>query len=239
MITLEVCANSLQSALNAQQGGASRIELCDNLYVGGTTPAFSHISLARNLLDIDLNVLIRPRGGDFVYSDIEFQLMKIDIEYCGSIGYDGIVFGILKSDYTIDKKRCEELVDLARHYGMSVTFHRAFDYCKDLYVALDEIISLGINRLLTSGGEATAFEGRYIISDLIDRAGDVINIMPGGGINEDNISDLVRCTHLKEFHGSFQEKVSCIPSPAYQTDYFMETSTARVSNVIDITNNCL
>ena len=239
MISFEICANSLQSAINAQQAGAIRIELCSNLDIGGTTPSYGEIVLARKLLDIDVNVLIRPRGGDFVYSDIEFDIIKNDIDLCGSLGCNGVVFGILNSDYTIDKLRCAELVQLARSYNMSVTFHRAFDNCVDLYSSLEDVISLGCNRILTSGGKPSAYEGRFATRDLAITAGDALIIMPGGGIDEQNIQELIEYTGLREFHGSFLERLSNVDRPKNQTDYFTLTSKERVKNIIDIANKCL
>lgn len=206
MITLEVCANSTQSAIEGQKGGAVRVELCDNLAEGGTTPSISQIEKTRQLIDIQLNILIRPREGDFLYSDLEFEIMKEDIHHCGRAKCDGVVFGILKSDGSVDMERNRELVAIARQYHMSVTFHRAFDRCSDPLRSLEEIIELGCHRILTSGGRKTAIEGREIIKNLITVSENRIIIMPGGGITEDNIYDLVKATGLQEFHGSFRSR---------------------------------
>ena len=205
-ITLEVCANSPQSAIEAQKGGAVRVELCDNLREGGTTPALSQIEKSRQHVDIQLNTIIRPRGGDFFYTDIEFETMKQDIQHCGKAKCDGVVFGILNSNGSIDKKRNSYLVNLAHKYGMSITFHRAFDRTKNLFQALEDIIELGCDRILTSGGMPTALEGAAVIKKLIEQANGRISIMPGSGITEDNIYQLVKTTGLKEFHGSFRSK---------------------------------
>jgi len=204
MISLEVCASSTQSAIEGQKGGAIRVELCDNLSQGGTTPSLSQIETSRQLIDIQLNILIRPREGDFLYSDLEFEIMKKDIHHCGQAGCDGVVFGILDKDGFIDKKRNKELFDIAREYDMNVTFHRAFDRCKDLFSSLEDIIELGFDHILTSGGKKTASEGRNILKILIEQADNKIVIMPGGGITENNICELVKYTGLKEFHGSFR-----------------------------------
>lgn len=206
MITLEVCASSAQSAIEGQKGGAVRVELCDNLSEGGTTPSLSQIEKTRQLIDIQLNVLIRPREGDFLYSDLEFDIMKQDIHLCGKTGCNGVVFGILNPDGTIDIDRNLKLVEIARKYGMSVTFHRAFDRCADIFKSLEDVISLGCDRILTSGGKKTAIEGKGIIRQLIEISGEKIIIMPGGGITEDNISELVKTTGIKEFHGSFRSR---------------------------------
>jgi copper homeostasis protein len=138
MTSLEVCANSINSAIAAQSGGAVRVELCDNLKEGGTTPSAGQITMARKLLHIKLYVLIRPRSGDFLYNDIEYETMQADIRYCIEAGCDGIVIGILNADGTIDKERNLELVRMAKQFGLGVTFHRAFDVCADLYQALED-----------------------------------------------------------------------------------------------------
>lgn len=206
MIALEVCAGSTQSAIEGQKGGAIRVELCDNLSEGGTTPSLSQIEKTRQSIDIQLNVLIRPREGDFLYSDLEFDIMKRDIHFCGKAKCDGVVFGILNSDGSVDIERNQELVKIARGYGMSITFHRAFDRCADIFKSLEDVISLGCDRILTSGGRRTAIEGQEIIHRLIEISIDRIIIMPGGGITEDNISELIKATGLKEFHGSFRSR---------------------------------
>lgn len=205
-INVEVCANSALSAINAQKAGAIRVELCDNLEEGGTTPALSQIEAARKHIDIQLNTIIRPRGGDFLYNDFEFEMMKQDIHHCGQAKCDGVVFGILNADGTVDKLRNKELVELAKQYGMNITFHRAFDRCKDLSESLEEIVELGFDHILTSGGAKTAPEGKETLKNLIIQADNRIVIMPGGGITENNISELVQSTGLKEFHGSFRSE---------------------------------
>ncbi len=216
MISLEVCANSTKSAIEGQKGGAIRIELCDNLAEGGgTTPSLSQIEKTRQLVDIQLNILIRPREGDFLYSDLEFEIMKQDIHYCGHAGCDGVVFGILNNDGSIDKKRNKELLKIAKEYDMNATFHRAFDRCKDLFSSLEDIIELGFDHILTSGGgEKTAPEGKDTLKKLIEQADNKIVIMPGGGITEENINELAKYTGLKEFHGSFRSRIQS------QMEYF-------------------
>ncbi|MDR3061236.1 MAG: copper homeostasis protein CutC [Dysgonamonadaceae bacterium] len=204
MVYLEVCSNSVHSALAAQDGGAYRVELCDNLLEGGTTPSLAQIQIARQLLNIKLNVIIRPRGGDFLYDDLEFEIMKSEIRMCGKSGCDGVVTGLLNPDGTIDTSRTKELTGIAREYNMSVTFHRAFDRCNDLFKGLEEVISTGCDRILTSGGKNSALEGAGNIRKLIEQAGERIIIMPGAGITEHNIAELVKQTGLKEFHGSFR-----------------------------------
>lgn len=205
-IVLEVCANSVHSSIEAQKGGAFRVELCDNLVEGGTTPALSQIEYTRRSIDIQLFTIIRPRGGDFLYSNLEFEIMKRDIHLCGQSKCDGVVFGILNADGNVDIKRNKELAAIARQYNMGITFHRAFDRCANLFDAIEDIIELGFDRILTSGGRKTALEGKEIIRNLIAKADNRIVIMPGSGITENNISELVRFTGLKEFHGSFQSQ---------------------------------
>ena len=203
-IVVEVCANSIESALAGQSGGAVRIELCDNPAEGGLTPSLECIRRARNGLNIQLYVLIRPREGDFVYDDPEFEKMKQDIRLCGESGCDGVVVGMLTPQGTVDTHRCAELIQTARKFSMGVTFHRAFDCCSDLFQSLEDIIGLGCDRILTSGGKNSAPEGAPVIKQLIDQAAGRIRIMPGAGIRIENVLELVRITGLKEFHGTFQ-----------------------------------
>lgn len=202
MISLEICANSINSALAAQNGGAVRVELCDNLKEGGTTPSAGQITLARKLLHIKLYVLIRPRSGDFLYNDIEYQTMQADVRYCIEAGCDGIVIGILKADGTIDKERNLELIRMAKQFGLGVTFHRAFDMCADYYQALEDVIELGCERILTSGGKTTAMEGSATLAHLVQKAAGRISIMAGAGVNEHNVTDLIHFTGVQEVHSS-------------------------------------
>lgn len=203
---LEVCIDSIHSALAAQEGGAARVELCDNLFDGGTTPSAGLIEVVRENIKIGLQVMIRPRGGDFLYSDLEFEIMKKDIEMAKKLRADGVVFGILKADGTIDKKRTDELVRLAR--PLNVTFHRAFDMTSDPMKAIEDLMDLNIDRLLTSGLEATAYEGAELISELVRKSGDKIIIMPGSGITDRNISKIRKITGAKEFHVSGRSAIA-------------------------------
>lgn len=197
-LLLEICLDSVESAIAAQRGGADRVELCDNLLEGGTTPSAGTIALARRNISIDLNVIIRPRGGDFCYSDIEFEVMKYDVEQAKALGANGAVIGILKEDGSVDVERTRELVELAR--PMSVTFHRAFDVSRDPFEALEDLVGLGIDRVLTSGQESSVLEGLDLITQLVKTAGDRIIIMPGGGITERNIGKIVAQSGVKEVH---------------------------------------
>ncbi len=202
---LEICAGSLSSALAAQAGGAQRIELCDNLSEGGTTPSAGNIIHAVKLLSIPVFVLVRPRAGDFLYTDDEFAAMREDVLFCKKHGAKGVVFGILAKDGNIDAGRCNQLVELAR--PMQVTFHRAFDMTPDPFQALEDIIGLGFDRILTSGQAATAASGAGLISRLISRAAGRIIIMPGSGIDEFNITELKRITGAGEYHASLRSPV--------------------------------
>jgi copper homeostasis protein len=195
---LEVCVDSVESAIAAQQGGADRVELCDNLVEGGTTPSAGMIEWTRRRINIGLHVIIRPRGGDFCYSDIEFEVMRRDIEVATSLGVNGVVIGLLNRDGSVDCERMRTLSELAR--PLSVTFHRAFDMTRDPYEALDALIELGVDRVLTSGQESSALEGLDLITDLIQRAGERMIVMPGGGINERNLQKLVAQSGAREVH---------------------------------------
>jgi copper homeostasis protein len=195
---IEICVDTVESAITAQDAGADRVELCSSLPEGGTTPAYGTISSARNNLSIGLHVIIRPRGGDFLYSGIEYDIMRRDIEMCGELGVDGIVLGILEPDGKIDVDRTARLIELAR--PMKTTFHRAFDLCNDPFVGLEEVIATGADRLLTSGQKNKAEDGVELLGKLVKRAKDRIVIMPGSGINDLNIAGIARITGAVEFH---------------------------------------
>ncbi|MCU1286765.1 MAG: copper homeostasis protein CutC [Acidobacteriales bacterium] len=199
-ILLEICAYSVEAAIIAQSSGADRVELCANRSVHGTTPAANDIQRARTELSIPLHAMVRPRGGDFVYSDAEFGAMKETILECRKVGVDGVVLGMLLPTGDIDMKRCRELVELAR--PMSVTFHRAFDVTRNSTKALEEIIKIGCERLLTSGHESSATEGSAMIAQLVKQAEQRIFIMPGAGVRADNLAELIRRTSATEFHSS-------------------------------------
>ncbi len=201
---LEITVNSVTSALLAQEGGADRIELCENFHEGGTTPGMGSIAKARECLQVDLFVMIRPRGGDFHYSEMEFEIMKKDILSVRELGVDGVVLGMLNLDGTIDRKRTSELVAISR--PMQVTFHRAFDLTVDPFAALEEVIDTGIDRILTSGQAPSAPQGAAILATLVKLAGNRIIIMPGSGINENNILELCRLTRAREYHASLRTR---------------------------------
>ena len=197
---LEVIGFDLASCVTAEANGADRIELCANPHEGGTTPSYGVIEVARANTAIQLFPIIRPRGGDFLYSDAEFQAMVADIEQCRRLGCDGVVIGLLRTDGSVDVQRCAELV---RHAGsMQVTFHRAFDRVSDPLAALEEIIDLGCARILTSGQHPNVELGKENLRTLVAAAGDRITIMPGSGVRSSNILELAKFTGAKAFHAS-------------------------------------
>jgi len=198
---IEICANSAQSCVEAEAGGASRIELCAGIPEGGTTPSYGEIKMAQQLTKaIDINVIIRPRGGDFLYTEAEIRSMIYDIELCKQLGVNGVVFGCLTKEGDIDTALLERLMDAAR--PLSVTFHRAFDVCRDPFIALEQIIEAGCDRILTSGQQPTAEQGIPLLAELVERAAGRIIIMPGCGVRETNIAPIEAATGAKEFHTS-------------------------------------
>ncbi len=201
---VEVCANGVESCLAAQEGGADRVELCAGIPEGGTTPSYGEIMVARRVLTTTrLHVIIRPRGGDFLYSDLEVERMAADITVCRELGVDGVVFGCLRADGTIDVERNRYLMDCAS--GMSVTMHRAFDRTADPALALEQVIDLGFDRILTSGQQPQAIQGVDLLAKLNRQAAGRITLMAGSGVNEQNIRTIRDVTGLHEFHFSGRE----------------------------------
>lgn len=200
----EVCANGLESCLAAQEAGADRVELCADIPEGGTTPSFGEIKVAREMLKTTrLHVIIRPRGGDFLYTPLEIRRMIEDIDICKKLGVDGVVFGCLNKEGDVDMAACREL--MSHSEGMSVTFHRAFDRCRDPFKSLEDIISLGFDRILTSGQQPKAIDGAQLLAELNKRAGERIIILAGSGVNESNIRSLYEKTNIHEYHFSARE----------------------------------
>ena len=200
MAKLEVIGFGIENCIIAQLAGAHRIELCDNPADGGTTASYGCILAARKNLQIELYPMIRPRGGDFLYSEEEFEIMKSDVLLCKSLGCDGVVTGLLTQDGKVDKNRMGQLVDLA--YPLGVTFHRAFDRSAEPFEAMEDIIETGCERILTSGQKNNASDGALLIKQLIEAADDRIIIMPGAGVRADNIRTIAEITGAKEFHTS-------------------------------------
>ena len=197
-LTFEICVDSAEAALAAQAGGAQRVELCSDLIEGGLTPSHGTLEVARRHLSIGIMAMVRPRGGDFCYSDVEFDVMRQDLLALKALGANGIVFGILNPDGTIDRPRSEELIALAR--PLPVTFHRAFDMTRDPFDALETLVSLGVDRVLTSGQEPSVIEGLELITELQRRANGRIIVMPGGGITARNIARVVETAGVRELH---------------------------------------
>lgn len=203
---LEVCVDSVESAVTAQESGADRLEVCANLVVGGTTPGVSQFKQIRRACGIELNVLVRPRSGDFLYTDAEFQMIVEDIQMFRELGADGIVAGCLKADGNLDLERMRKLRRCAD--SLQMTLHRAFDVCRDPYQALEEAVSLGINTILTSGQAPVCAEGKQVLKKLIAQAGGRIEILVGSGVNAEVIRQLMEEIHASSFHMSGKKIIS-------------------------------
>ncbi|MCT4673148.1 MAG: copper homeostasis protein CutC [Prolixibacteraceae bacterium] len=196
----EVCVENFSEALRAQSLGASRIELCENLHVGGTTPSYGTIVLCKKYLKIPLFVMIRPRGGNFVYNDLELEIMKNDIEICKKLGVDGVVFGILDKNNRVNTAHVRELCELAE--GMSITFHKAIDHCTSPIEALRHIKMIGmIDRVLSSGGKESALEGKEILNKMIHFSQQAPLIVVAGKVTNENIDQIKDQIPSKEYHG--------------------------------------
>lgn len=240
---VEICVDSVESATIAEAAGAGRVELCSALSEGGVTPSAGLIESVRRNVGIKLHVLIRPRGGDFLYSDNDFSVMRRDIDLAGEYGADGIVTGLLNTDGTVDLERTALLTEYAS--PMNVTFHRAFDMCRDPKKALEDIISAGVTRILTSGQAKTAIEGALLIKNLCDESAGRISIMPGGGIDEYNVALLAATTGAREYHLSgrrqresrmtFRRKGIFMGDPRLQSEYILKSADAeRIRSIIMI-----
>lgn len=228
----EICANSVESCLAAQEGGADRVELCTGIPEGGTTPSYGEIKLARKLLTkTKLHVIIRPRGGDFLYTPLELERMEEDIRICRELGVDGVVFGCLTEEGEIDREANRRLVELAR--PMSVTFHRAFDRTADPMKALEDIISLGCNRILTSGQQPKAIDGINLLAQLEKKLKEYplppIQLLAGSGVNEENIRQIFDATGIHEYH--FSARVNVVSKMKhYNHEVYMGAKGADESN---------
>ncbi|GAB3534130.1 copper homeostasis protein CutC [Pontibacter brevis] len=224
-LTLEICIDSVASAIAAEQGGAQRVELCDYLAGGGTTPSAGMIEVVRKSIHIGLHVLIRPRRGDFLYSAAEFDVMKRDIALCRELGADGVVIGLLSKDGNIDTARTQELME---HAGLlSITFHRAFDLTPDPVKALDDLLQLKVHRLLTSGQQETALQGAALIKELNERAAGKLIVMPGSGVNPANVREIVAKTGVSEVHASVRRSVQS--DMVFRRDYPPMSSNKSLS----------
>ena len=199
-ILLEACVGCYKEAKKAELQGADRIELCDNLGEGGTTPSYGTIYLATQNINIPIAVIIRPRGGDFVYSNDEFEIMKKDIVICKELGVETVVFGILNKENKIDIERTKELIDLAS--GLKVTFHMAFDEIDDKFEALNQLISMNVDRVLTKGCKTCALDGKNTLKNLVEKSDNRITILVGGGVTYKNYKELSNYIGCNEMHGS-------------------------------------
>lgn len=203
-IVFELCAESIQACLAAREGGADRIELCSALSEGGLTPSHSLIRTAVLRSELPVQVLLRPRGGDFLYTEDEFDLMRDDLSHARALGATGFVLGILRADGTVDIERTRELVELAA--PLEVTFHRAFDYAVSLEQALEDVVATGCRRILTSGGEPDVLAGAGKLAQLVELAAGRVEIAVGGGLRIKNAADLARTIGAKHFHGSLRSR---------------------------------
>jgi copper homeostasis protein len=197
-ILVEACVDSVESAIAAERGGAHRLELCDALFDGGTTPSAGMIAAVKAAVRIPVFVILRPRGGGFVYSDAEADVMRRDAEVAATLGADGVVVGALRQDARVDEGRTRALIDASR--GLPVTFHRAFDLVRDRLEALDALASAGVTRVLTSGGSRNALVGADEIGSLVEAAGSRLIVVAGGGIREENVAEVVRRSGVREIH---------------------------------------
>ncbi len=203
--TLEICVDSIASAIAAREGGADRIELCENLAQGGVTPSAGKIRLAKKVLNIPVFVLVRPRKADFLYTGLEFELMLEEIRSAKAFGADGIVSGVLHADGTIDQARTQRLVEAS--WPLPFTFHRAFDMCREPLIAVEQLADIGVRRILTSGQQARVVEGYRLIRRLIELADGRLQIMAGGGLNPETLQPLLSIDGLEEFHASARHHV--------------------------------
>ena len=225
---LEVIGFNIEACLLAQSAGAHRIELCDSPGEGGTTPSYGFIKKAREKLQIELYPIIRPRGGDFLYTDEEFDIMKADVQICKELGCNGVVIGMLNADGSVDKERCLQLVENA--FPMHTSFHRAFDRTNDACKALEDIIEIGCKRILTSGLRPTAMEGIDTITELVKQANGRITIMPGSGVRAENVVEIAERTKAVEFHSS--ARINMASNMTYVNEQMKED---QVSVSVDVT----
>ena len=241
---MEVCVDCVESAVNAERGNASRIELCANLSQGGTTPSLGLLKVVKQQVQIPVFVMIRPRGGDFLYSKQELLVMKEDVQAAKEAGADGFVFGILRANGSVDGENCGELVTLAK--PLPVTFHRAFDVTSNVEEALQSLIGLGFSRVLTSGQAPTAVQGLPLLKKLVAQAAGRIVVMPGAGISEENLERILTESGAREFHGSARvarqsgmkyRNLSVSMGSGTADDYMLHvTDVNRVQRMVDISS---
>jgi copper homeostasis protein len=230
LMTFELCSETLQACLAAREGGADRIELCSALSEDGLTPSHGFIQAAVKQSGLPVYVLLRPRAGDFVYSDAEFAVMREDLLHVHALGANGFVLGILRADGTVDVERTRELVELAA--PLEVTFHRAFDLTPSLDEALEDVLATGCRRVLTSGGENNVVGGSGSLARLVERAAGRIDVAVGGGLRLDNAASVARATHAHHFHGSLRRKVASSAGTnelvqSFTTEYVVDPDDIR------------
>lgn len=225
---IEIATTDFPTTESAVGGGADRIELCSNLAEGGTTPSYGMIRACREAFQVELYPIIRPRGGDFLYTDHEFRIMLQDIKICKELGCEGAVIGLLNKDGSIDIQRASRLVEAA--YPLGITFHRAFDRCRDPFEALEQLVSIGCERILTSGQQPAAPQGAELIAKLNEIAAERIIIMPGSGVRADNIKMLAEKTGCTEFHSSLKGKRES--SMDFKHPAFINSSESYTNNAI-------
>lgn len=232
-LPLEICVFNTATAIAAAAAGADRIELCENYANGGTTPSYGYLRTTREKVSIPIFPMIRPRGGDYYHRPEEIEIIQKDILLCKDLGFEGVVIGLLNIDGTIDKDNTARLVEAA--YPLDVTFHRAFDRCKEPLEALETIIACGCTRILTSGQQPKAPDGKELIKTLVDQADGRIIIMPGSGINSSNIEMMRSFTGATEFHTSariLKDSPSTFMNPAMPEDFRQDfTDTAEIQRI--------
>lgn len=230
MIRLEICANGIKSLRNAMDGCAQCVELCEALEVGGLTPSFGTLAMAADIAFIPIRVLIRPRPGNYIYDEEEVEMMKTDIMLCKKLGFEGVVIGALNEEGKLDVATLKTLMEAGE--GLKFTFHRAIDACVNPFEAMEQLIELGFDKVLTSGGKPTAEEGIPMIAEMQLRFGDRINIMPGGGVNLGNVREIINMTGVKHCHASLSHWVPRFNEKLYpnQTDNTGATMVWAESN---------
>jgi copper homeostasis protein len=236
-VLLEICVFNTATAVAAENAGADRIELCENYANGGTTPSYGYLKTVREKISIPVFPMIRPRGGDYFHTADEIEIIRKDILLCKELGFDGVVFGILNQDGTVDHENTARLVEAA--YPLEVTFHRAFDRCKNPYEALEKIIDAGCNRVLTSGQVPKVTDGLKMVKELVDQADGRIIILPGSGLNSSNVEMIIQSTSVNEVHTSARIR---IPSATqfrnekmpedFDSDFVDATEIQRIKQVI-------
>ena len=241
MITIEICTNSIASALNAQRGGAHRIEICESLETGGLTPSYGTLMGIKESVHVPVHVLIRPRNGDYVYDNQLIDVMLKDIDMVKKIGFQGVVIGMLDRHSKLDTDRFKLLLEAAS--GLSITFHRAFDVAADPIQLASQLADLGVNRILTSGQRSTAQKGVKLLAELVSNYGQHINVMAGSGIHSTNILEIIRLTGVKECHLSGKVKIPGHVADHLATEFAagefdrFETDESEVRKIVSLTGN--